>query len=133
MQPFAVVIALLAVAALGWLLSRAARRLLRRYGVPTDEREVPDVSRPLGERTAATKATPSVASDRPACTRVRLGRALPACRLRPVLTGVVVSLALGYSYRVTEVDDVLLNFAGILLGFGLYRMLRHSVASVTPA
>ena len=47
MQPFAVVIALLAVAALGWLLSRAARRLLRRYGVPTDEREVPDVSRPL--------------------------------------------------------------------------------------
>lgn len=47
MQPFAVVIALLAVAALGWLLSRAARRLLHRYGVPTDERDVPDVSRPL--------------------------------------------------------------------------------------
>lgn len=48
MQPFAVVIALLAVAALGWLLSRAARRLLHRYGVPTDERDVPDVSVPLG-------------------------------------------------------------------------------------
>jgi len=47
MQPFAVVIALLAVAALGWLLSRAARRLLRRYGVPTDERDVPDASLPL--------------------------------------------------------------------------------------
>jgi glycopeptide antibiotics resistance protein len=44
-----------------------------------------------------------------------------------------VSLVLGYSYRVTEVDDVLLNFAGILLGLALYRMLRHSVAGVTPA
>jgi hypothetical protein len=47
MQPFAVVIALLAVAAIGWLLSRAARGLLRRHGVPTDERDVPDVSTPL--------------------------------------------------------------------------------------
>jgi glycopeptide antibiotics resistance protein len=44
-----------------------------------------------------------------------------------------VSLVLGYSYRVTEIDDVLLNFAGILLGFALYRMLRHSLAAVTPA
>jgi hypothetical protein len=47
MQAFTVVIALLAVAALGWLLSRAARSLLRRHGVPTDERDVPGVSKPL--------------------------------------------------------------------------------------
>ena len=38
MQAFAVVIALLAVAALGWALSWGARRILRRHGVPTDER-----------------------------------------------------------------------------------------------
>jgi hypothetical protein len=37
MQAFAVVIALLAVAALGWALSWGARRILRRHGVPTDE------------------------------------------------------------------------------------------------
>ena len=42
MQAFAVVIALLAVAALGWALSAAARRMLRRHGVPTDERTVQD-------------------------------------------------------------------------------------------
>jgi hypothetical protein len=41
MQAFAVVIALLAVAALGWALSWAARRILRRHGVPTDERSAP--------------------------------------------------------------------------------------------
>lgn len=47
MQPFAVVIALLAMAAVGWLLSRWARSLLRRHGVPTDESDVPSVSRPV--------------------------------------------------------------------------------------
>jgi glycopeptide antibiotics resistance protein len=41
-----------------------------------------------------------------------------------------VSLVLGYSYRVAEVDDVLLNFAGILLGFAVYQVLRRSVAPV---
>ncbi|NLE22468.1 MAG: hypothetical protein GX624_06790 [Actinobacteria bacterium] len=45
-----------------------------------------------------------------------------------------VSLALGYSYRVTEVDDVLLNFAGILLGFALYLVLRGRLsAPLAPA
>ena len=39
MHAFAVVIALLAAAGLGWLLSRAARRALRRRGVPVDERD----------------------------------------------------------------------------------------------
>jgi hypothetical protein len=50
MQPFAVIIALLAVAGLGWLLSRGARRLLRRWGVPTDEADVRDAAvRPGGD------------------------------------------------------------------------------------
>jgi glycopeptide antibiotics resistance protein len=40
-----------------------------------------------------------------------------------------VSLVLGYSYRVTEVDDVLLNFAGILLGFATYAVLRGAVST----
>ena len=38
MNAFAVVVALGAVAALGWALSAVARRILRRYGVETDER-----------------------------------------------------------------------------------------------
>ncbi len=41
-QAFAVVVALLVVAAAGWLLSLAARRILRRHGVPTDERDRED-------------------------------------------------------------------------------------------
>jgi glycopeptide antibiotics resistance protein len=36
-----------------------------------------------------------------------------------------VSLALGYAYRVTEVDDVLLNFIGVLLGFAVYGAVRR--------
>ncbi len=39
MDSFAVVIALLAVAAVGWLLTAAARRILRRHGIQTDERD----------------------------------------------------------------------------------------------
>jgi len=39
-----------------------------------------------------------------------------------------VSLALGYSYRVTEVDDVLLNFAGVLLGYAAYVTVRARVS-----
>jgi len=39
---FAVVIALLAVAAVGWLLTAAARRILRRRGIQTDERDRDD-------------------------------------------------------------------------------------------
>ncbi len=46
MQAFAVVIALLAVAVLGWALSAGARRVLRRHGVPTDERAVRDHAAP---------------------------------------------------------------------------------------
>lgn len=39
-----------------------------------------------------------------------------------------VSLVLGYSYRVTEVDDVILNVAGVLLGYAAFGVLRHRVA-----
>jgi hypothetical protein len=37
MQAFAVVLALLATAALGWALSALARRVLRRFGVRTED------------------------------------------------------------------------------------------------
>jgi hypothetical protein len=47
MQAFAVVIALLAVAALGWALSAGARRVLRRHGVPTRESDVRDAAAPV--------------------------------------------------------------------------------------
>jgi glycopeptide antibiotics resistance protein len=43
-----------------------------------------------------------------------------------------VSLALGYSYRVTEVDDVLLNFAGVLLGYAAYVVVRARVSPPAP-
>ena len=43
-----------------------------------------------------------------------------------------VSLALGYSYRVTEVDDILLNFAGILLGYVAFLAVRPRVAAPLP-
>ena len=42
MNGFVVVIALLAVAAVGWLLAAGARRILRRHGIPTDERDRDD-------------------------------------------------------------------------------------------
>jgi glycopeptide antibiotics resistance protein len=45
------------------------------------------------------------------------------------LSQLAISLTLGYSYRVTEVDDVLLNFAGVLLGYVLFVLVRGSVAA----
>ena len=45
------------------------------------------------------------------------------------LSQLAVSLALGYSYRAAEVDDVLLNFAGVLLGYALFVLVRGSVAA----
>jgi len=35
----------------------------------------------------------------------------------------VVSLVLGYTYRVTDIDDVILNLTGVLLGYGLLRLV----------
>jgi hypothetical protein len=46
MQAFVVVIALLAVAALGWALSAGARLVLRRHGVPTRESDLRDPDEP---------------------------------------------------------------------------------------
>jgi glycopeptide antibiotics resistance protein len=45
------------------------------------------------------------------------------------LSQLAVSLVLGYSYRVTEVDDVLLNFAGVLLGYAVFTVLQGRVSS----
>jgi len=42
------------------------------------------------------------------------------------LSQLAVSLLLGYSYRVTEVDDVLLNFVGVMLGYGAFAVLRRT-------
>ncbi len=42
-----------------------------------------------------------------------------------------VSVVVGYSYRVTEVDDVILNVAGVLLGFALWSTLRRRRAVAT--
>ncbi len=40
----------------------------------------------------------------------------------------VLSLQVGYSYRVTEIDDVILNVSGVLLGFGARRALETHAA-----
>ena len=40
-----------------------------------------------------------------------------------------VSLLVGYSYRVTEIDDVILNVAGVLLGFAAWSALRTRAAA----
>ena len=38
----------------------------------------------------------------------------------------VVSLTLGYSYRIADVDDVILNLTGVLLGYGLLRRASNA-------
>jgi len=48
------------------------------------------------------------------------------------LSQLAVSLVLGYSYRVTEVDDMLLNFAGVLLGYAAFTLVRRRVSSPMP-
>ena len=45
-------------------------------------------------------------------------------------TQLAVSLLVGYAYRVTELDDVLLNVLGVLLGFSLYRLVRPRLGSL---
>lgn len=55
-----------------------------------------------------------------------------------VVTGVGVSLAievgqlaisslLGYTYKIADVDDVILNTAGVAVGFGVYWVISHSI------
>ena len=52
--------------------------------------------------------------------------AAAAVRFPPAieLSRLSISLVLGYSYRVTELDDVLLDFAGVLLGYAVFAALR---------
>ena len=62
------------------------------------------------------------------------GRMALAALLFPLaieLSQLAISLLLGYSYRFTEVDDVILNFIGVLLGFSAYAAVRRFV-STTP-
>jgi len=40
------------------------------------------------------------------------------------LSQLSISVARGYSYRVTELDDVLLDFIGVLLGDAVFVALR---------
>jgi glycopeptide antibiotics resistance protein len=42
------------------------------------------------------------------------------------LSQLAVSLLLGYWYRMSDVDDVLLNVAGVLLGYGLFAAARRA-------
>jgi len=52
------------------------------------------------------------------------------------LSQLSISLVLGYSYRATELDDVLLNFIGVPLGYAVFSALRArgslSVADTDP-
>ena len=41
------------------------------------------------------------------------------------LAQLAVSLALGFAYRSTDIDDLLLNVPGVLLGFALCRLLER--------
>jgi glycopeptide antibiotics resistance protein len=45
----------------------------------------------------------------------------------------VVSVLVGYSYRVTEVDDVILNVPGVLLGFAAWPALGQRAAASRTA
>ncbi len=49
------------------------------------------------------------------------------------LSQLAVSVAIGYSYRVTELDDVLLNFAGVLLGYAAFLVARRFVGAPSSA
>ena len=41
------------------------------------------------------------------------------------LAQLAVSVGLGYTYRVSDIDDVILNVAGVLLGYAAYRLGRR--------
>lgn len=62
---------------------------------------------------------------RPAGTWRRVAAAGRALSLAVETAQLGVSLLVGYACRVTEIDDVMLNVAGVLLGFALYRRLRR--------
>lgn len=43
------------------------------------------------------------------------------------LTQLIISLILGYGYKITDVDDLILNTLGFILGFGLYKAFRYGL------
>ena len=98
---------------------------------------------PVSPRSGSSAATWSLWSPWASCclyaaprlaTWPRIAVAALAFPVAIELAQLAVSLLVGYSYRVTEVDDVLLNFAGVLLGFALYVALSGTLsAPVTDA
>jgi glycopeptide antibiotics resistance protein len=38
------------------------------------------------------------------------------------LAQLAISVGMGYTYRVSDIDDVILNLAGVLLGYAAYRL-----------
>lgn len=55
-------------------------------------------------------------------------RAIATAALSVEIAQYAVSAAIGYTYRQADVDDLILNVAGGLIGFGLYRLLALVVA-----
>ncbi len=63
---------------------------------------------------------------------------------RTLLTGLAVSVAvegaqlglsllMGYWYRVADIDDLILNTAGVLLGYGAFRLGDFTGRAALPA
>lgn len=43
------------------------------------------------------------------------------------LTQFLISLLLGFSYKITDIDDILLNILGFIIGFFLYKLFQMSI------
>ncbi|HEU4326846.1 MAG TPA: VanZ family protein [Roseiflexaceae bacterium] len=43
----------------------------------------------------------------------------------------VISLLLGYAYRVVDVNDVLLNALGVVIGYGIFRLFAWFYVTIT--
>ena len=41
------------------------------------------------------------------------------------LSQFIISLFLGYTYKITDIDDLILNTIGALLGFFIYKLNGH--------
>jgi len=44
-----------------------------------------------------------------------------------------VSALLGYTYKITDIDDIILNTAGVAVGFGVFWVIRHWLPALVPA
>jgi glycopeptide antibiotics resistance protein len=47
------------------------------------------------------------------------------------LSQYLISLALGFTYRITDIDDIILNFMGVMIGFIIWRLLKNQVKNQT--